>query len=132
MFDDQRLGVLQTQADQRIGRTLARAAATEAQFLHIEQANLLFVVEAMEHGFVVQAQQLIGGQGAAQRGDVLPTGGALFFVFQAVGGQLLQQQATGATAIGVQPETRADLLRHDEIVGKALGQGFAVEVDDAW
>ena len=104
VFDHQALGIFLAQTDQRIGRTFARAAATEAQALRIEQTNLLFVVQAMEHGFVVQAEQFIGGQGAGQRRDVLPAGRAFFFVFETVGGQLLQQQTTGATAIGVQPE----------------------------
>ncbi|MNL69172.1 hypothetical protein D3C87_1939960 [compost metagenome] len=58
----------------------------ETQSLYVEQAHLLFMVEAMEHGFVVQAQQFIGRQRAGQGGDVLPAGGAFFFIFQTVGG----------------------------------------------
>lgn len=104
MLDDQLLRIFQSQTDQRIARAFPGATAMEAQFLHIEQTHLFFVVQAMEHGFVVRAQQFVGGQGAGQGGDVLPTGGAIFFIFQTVGRQLLQQQATGTTAVGVQLE----------------------------
>ncbi|MNR05108.1 hypothetical protein D3C85_1211170 [compost metagenome] len=44
---------------------------------------------------------------------------------------MLQQQAAGTTAIGVQPEARIHLLRHDEIVGETIRQGFTVEIDNA-
>ncbi|MNY28553.1 hypothetical protein D3C86_1625360 [compost metagenome] len=53
VFDDQCLRIFKSQTDQGIGRSFARAAATEAQFLHIEQTDLLFMVEAMKYGFVV-------------------------------------------------------------------------------
>ncbi|MNG40333.1 hypothetical protein D3C84_1288740 [compost metagenome] len=53
MFDDQCLRIFKSQTDQGIGRTFARAAAMKAQFLHIEQTDLLLVVEAMKYGFVV-------------------------------------------------------------------------------
>jgi len=85
----------------------------------------------MQDGFVVQAQQLIGAQSAGQRGEVLPAGGAILFVFQAIGGELLQQHAAGTTTVGEQLETRANLLRHDEIVGETVRQCFAVEIDNA-
>lgn len=52
-------------------------------------------------------------------------------VLDASGRQLLQQQATGTHAVGVEPEHGADLLGHHPVVGEAIRQGFAVEVDDS-
>ncbi|MNX68176.1 hypothetical protein D3C86_993430 [compost metagenome] len=62
---------------------------------------------------------------------MLPAGGAFVFVFQTVGRQLLQQQATGATTIGAELDAGANLLGHDEVVGEAVGQRFAIQIDDA-
>ncbi|MNC36576.1 hypothetical protein D3C75_851050 [compost metagenome] len=62
---------------------------------------------------------------------MLPAVLALFFITLAIHRQLLQQQATGLAAFGVEPEARVELLRLDEVVGEALRQGGAVEVDGA-
>ncbi|MNL30464.1 hypothetical protein D3C87_1522020 [compost metagenome] len=131
MFDNQLLGVFDTQADQRPGRTLARAAALEANRLDVEQAHGLFMVEAMQDGLVVEPQQFFSLEGACQCGQVLPVLLALFLIFKTVGGQLLQQQATSDAAIGLEPEARPQLLGQCEIVGEAFGQVHAVEFDNA-
>lgn len=72
MLHRQVLRILKAQAHQGIARALAGAAAMETQRLRIEQAHFLFMVQAVQDGFVVQAQQLFSGQGTGQGSEAAP------------------------------------------------------------
>ncbi|MNN59551.1 hypothetical protein D3C81_1746750 [compost metagenome] len=105
--------------DQRIAGTFARTAAFEAQRLDIEQAYGVFVIEAVQQGFV-GLSPLLRLEGVGQGNHMLPTVLALFFITLAIHRQLLQQQAASLAALGVEPEARVELLRLHEVVGEAL------------
>ncbi|RMU63015.1 hypothetical protein ALP29_201425 [Pseudomonas syringae pv. avii] len=85
----------------------------------------------MQHGLVVQAEHFFGRQGAGQGNDVFPAGVAFFRVGDLGGGQLLQQQATGAMTVSLEPEAGAQLFGHHEVVGEAFRQVDAVQRHDA-
>lgn len=104
----------------------------EDQRLRLEQAHGFLVVEAVQDGLVVQRQQLFGGQRVGQGGQVLPTGLAGLGVLQAVGGKLLQQQAAGAAAVGVEPETGRQLFRAGEVVRQAFRQVHPLRATIPW
>ena len=89
------------------------------------------MVQAVQHGFVVQAEQFIDLHGVGQRLDMGPAFLALLAVLVDLGRQLLHQQTTGAGAIGGQGDAGVHLLRHDEVIGEALRQVLAVQLDSA-
>ena len=93
LLGQQQFGIGLAEADQGTGRALTRAAAAELQRLLVEQAHVLFMVEAMQQGRVVQAEQLFGSQCVGQGQYVVPALGAFFRFGLMVRRQLLQQQA---------------------------------------
>ncbi len=89
------------------------------------------MIQTVQHRLAIQTQQFLGSQRISQGTQVLPAGVALLGILDAIGRQLLQQQATGATAVGVQPEARRQLFGSGEVVGQALSQIDAIQIDDA-
>src|SRR5690554_3173418 len=82
LFGQQREGILASQADQRVTRTLRRAAAAEAHRLLVEQAHILLMVQAVQYGAIVQGLQLLDGEGVGQGAQTIPgllTGGRIGF-----------------------------------------------------
>ena len=62
---------------------------------------------------------------------MLPAGVTLLRILESIGRQLLQQQTAGATTVGIEPETRRQLLGSGEVVGQAGCQVDPLQPDDA-